>query len=78
MNEKPLTLPGTRQRWALASRPKTLPAAASPVLVGWAIALKLGIRAVPTTLVVKDGIINQSLLGKQPKTRLKLLLADRE
>ena len=32
----------TLQRWHLASRPKTLPAAVSPVLVGWAIALDAG------------------------------------
>jgi len=32
----------TFQRWQLASRPKTLPAAISPVLVGWAIAWDLG------------------------------------
>jgi 1,4-dihydroxy-2-naphthoate octaprenyltransferase len=29
------------QRWLLASRPKTLPAAISPVLVGWAIVLDM-------------------------------------
>ena len=30
-------------------------------------ALELGIRAVPTTLVIKDGVISQSVLGKKSK-----------
>lgn len=40
---EPFTHPLTPlQRWQLASRPKTLPAAIAPVLLGWAIAYDLG------------------------------------
>jgi 1,4-dihydroxy-2-naphthoate octaprenyltransferase len=41
VNEKQNESPSIIQRWTLASRPKTLPAAASPVLVGWAIAIEM-------------------------------------
>ena len=42
-----LLIPNTQdlniiQRWCMACRPKTLPAAVSPVLVGWGIAFSLG------------------------------------
>ena len=36
------TSPSYLKRWILAARPRTLPAAVSPVLVGWAVALHAG------------------------------------
>jgi 1,4-dihydroxy-2-naphthoate polyprenyltransferase len=37
-----ISAPSYMQRWILAARPRTLPAAVSPVLVGWAVALHSG------------------------------------
>lgn len=42
MAESPQTKPGKFQVWMLASRPKTLPAAAAPVILGTALALADG------------------------------------
>jgi 1,4-dihydroxy-2-naphthoate octaprenyltransferase len=42
MSELSTSQPSYAQRWLLASRPKTLPAAISPVLVGWATAIDQG------------------------------------
>ena len=42
MTQPALASPSTFQRWILATRPKTLPASISPVLVGWGIAFGIG------------------------------------
>ena len=42
------------------------------------LARNLGIRAVPTTLVVQGGMIKQSLLGMQSKMKLQTLLKNHE
>ncbi|MCE5207170.1 MAG: 1,4-dihydroxy-2-naphthoate polyprenyltransferase [Chloroflexi bacterium] len=40
MTNQPISSMSKPQRWLLASRPKTLPAAISPVLVGWAASIR--------------------------------------
>lgn len=51
MNARDLQSLTAFQRWLLASRPKTLPAAVAPVLLGWAITWDLGSFAVLPALV---------------------------
>ena len=56
------------KRWLLASRPKTLPAAISPVLVGWAVSLSIhyartgsvaGFRLLPALLTLLIAVLIQ-------------------
>jgi 1,4-dihydroxy-2-naphthoate octaprenyltransferase len=44
------TSPTILQRWWLAIRPKTLPAAIAPVILGWAIAFQSGTFRIPAAL----------------------------
>jgi 1,4-dihydroxy-2-naphthoate octaprenyltransferase len=62
-----VTSDGTRsvtilQRWWLAIRPRTLPAAASPVLIGWAIAWVNGVfRVLPAIIILFCALLLQIL-----------------
>ena len=50
------------QRWWLAIRPRTLPAAASPVLIGWAIAWVNGVfRVLPAIIILFCALLLQIL-----------------
>lgn len=52
----------TLQRWWLAIRPRTLPAAASPVLIGWAIAWVNGaFRLLPAIIILLCALLLQIL-----------------
>jgi 1,4-dihydroxy-2-naphthoate octaprenyltransferase len=58
--ERPGAAPGLTEAWILAARPKTLPAAASPVLVGTAVALHAGgFRAGPALAALAGALLLQ-------------------
>ncbi|MCK5220868.1 MAG: 1,4-dihydroxy-2-naphthoate polyprenyltransferase [Candidatus Aminicenantes bacterium] len=46
-----MNIPGSTKNWLLAIRPKTLPAAAGPVLIGFALAYREGLHHLPSVVL---------------------------
>ncbi len=46
-----MSIPGSNKNWILAIRPKTLPAAAGPVLIGFALAYREGLHHLPSVIL---------------------------